>query len=282
MQNGRVAPALLLPELLTDLDEAQLRLAGCPDALRAPMARVCGHLSALTAIHLVNAGDARGARRYWRTALRAIGQSGDRPSRAMLYATRARFALADAASSPATALAYADEAVGIAGGTPCAGLASGHGSRARVLAVLGDQSGSVAAVQDLHDVTTRLPQAEAAVGTPFYAVEQALHGTQSRVYAYAGRDADAARAQAAGLALVLPGRPIPLADFELDTAAVLIRAGDPSEGARHVARTVEALPDGYRQSALIRQNAARALALVPAGAADVPAVAEVRELLALQ
>jgi hypothetical protein len=101
------------------------------------------------------------------------------------------------------------------------------------------------------------------------------------VYAYAGRDGDATRAQAAGLALVPPGSPIPVADFQLDTAIGLIRAGDPSEGASHVVRTVQALPAGYRQSALIRQNAARALELVPAGTAAIPAVAEARELLAL-
>jgi hypothetical protein len=280
MQSGLVAPGLLLPELLTDLDEAQVRLGAAQDGLRAPMARVCGYLGAFTAINLVNAGDAQGARRYWRTALRAIDQSGDRPSRALLYATRARFALAEPASSPALTLGYADEAIGIAGSVPCAGLASGHASRARALAILGDQRGSVAAVQGQSEVSDRLTR-EAAAPTPFYAVEQALHGTQSRVYAYAGRAADATRAQAAGLALVPPGSPIPVADFQLDTAIGLIRAGDPSEGASHVVTTNQTLPAGYRQSSLIRQNAARALELVPAGAAGMPAVAEARELLAL-
>jgi hypothetical protein len=281
MQNGRVAPAVLLPELLTDLEEAQLRLDDAPDALRAPMARVCGYLSALTANNLVNAGEARAARRYWRTALRLIGESGDPRSQAMLYATRARFALAEVASWPAAALAYADEAIGVAGGTACGGAAQGHAARALALAYLGDHGESVAAVQDLGELSARLPHAEITATVPFAYTEQSLFFTQSRVYAYAGRAADATRAQQAGLALVPRGAPLPLADFSLNTAIGLIRAGDPSEGAAHVVRTVEALPAGYRQSALIRQNAARALELVPAGAAGVPAVAEARELLAL-
>ena len=61
----------------------------------------------------------------------------------------------------------------------------------------------------------------------------------------------------------------------------LIQSGDSSEGARHVVRTVRALPEGYQQSAVVRGSAARALEMVPAGAASVPAVAEARELLAL-
>jgi hypothetical protein len=281
-ENGRVAPAALLPELLTDLDEAQARLDGAPAAFRAPMARVLGYLNAITANNLVNAGDARSARRYWRTALRAVGQSGDQASQAMLYATRARFALADAASSPAATLAYADEAVGVAGGVPCGGVAQGHAARALALAHLGDHEGSVAAVRDLADLSARLPLAETA-REPFGYSEQSLFFTQSRVYAYAGRAADAVRSQEAGLALVRAGgnAPLPVADFALNTAVVLIQSGDPSEGARQVVRTVEALPAGYRQSALIRQNATRALTAVPAGAAGVPAVVEARELLAL-
>jgi hypothetical protein len=278
-ENGRVAPAVLLPELLTDLDEAQARFGGAPEALRAPMARVCGYLSALAANNLVNAGDAVSARRYWRTALRAIDVTGDRPSRAELYAARARFALAEPGSSAAITLAYADEAIGVAGSAPCAGLASGHSSRARALAILGDQRGSVAAVQDLTDVSAQL--AKTATRTPFYLAEQALYATQSRVYAYAGRGSEAARAQAAGLALVPHGAHIARADFELNTAVALIRSGDPSQGARHVVTTVEALPDGYRHSALIRQNAARVLELVPASAGRMPAVSDARELLAL-
>jgi hypothetical protein len=279
MENGRVAPAVLLPELLTDLDEAQRRLDGAPDALRAPMARVCGYLTALIANNLVNAGDPRSARRYWRTALRTIGES-DRSSQVMLYATRARFALAEENTSPSVSLAYADEAIRLANGTTCAGLTSAHNARAVALAILGDPHGSIVAVQDSGDVLNRLPSAEAAPSM-FAAPEQALYAAQSRVYSYVGRSGDAAKAQEAGLALVQRGAPLPIADFALNTAVDLIRSGDPSEGARHVVRTVQALPAGYQQSALIRQNATRALELVPAAAASAPAVSEARELLSL-
>jgi hypothetical protein len=72
-----------------------------------------------------------------------------------------------------------------------------------------------------------------------------------------------------------------LADFELYSAVTLIRAGDPSEGARHVVRTIQALPASFQQSAVIRQGAARALDLVPVAAARSPAVSQARELLSL-
>jgi hypothetical protein len=281
MESGRVPPAVLLPELLTDLDEAQTRLSGAPDALRAPMARVCGLLSALAAINVVNAGDVREARRYWRTALRAVAQGGDRRAQAWVYATRARFALWETSPSPGITLEYADEAIRVAGGTACAGAAYGYGARAMALAVLGDHEGSAAAVRDDGEVMARLPEAEAVTRTPFGVWEQQLYAVQSRVYAYAGRSADAAKAQAAGVALVPPDCPVPLADFELTSAMALISAGDPSEGARHVVRTINALPPGYRHSAVVRQSAAHALGLVPVAAANVPAVAEARELLAL-
>jgi hypothetical protein len=281
LECGRVPPAAVLPGLLADLDEAWCRLGGAPDALRLPMARACGQLSSFAATEFLSVGDSRSARRYWRTALRAIDQSGDRRARAMLHGKRAIFGLFGTASSPAASLAHADEAIGIAGGSACPGLAEGHAARALALSVLGDHRGSVEAARDLGDVFARLPGTTAGSVTSLGWSEQKLCFIQGRVYARAGRSADAMRVNAAGLALVPGDTPVPLADFALSTAAALIRSGDPAEGARHVVRTIEALPAGYRQSAVVRQSAASALGLVPAGAAGVPAVTEARELLAL-
>jgi hypothetical protein len=279
-ESGHVPPAVLLPEMLTDLSEAQARLRGAPEALRAPMARVCGRLSALAAINFFNAGNESNARRYWRTALRVIGHAGDRPTQAGLYGLRAVFALDDG-SSPQAALALADDAVSIVGETPGAGAARGYVARATALALLGEHRESTRALGDLADTFTRLPPATPnSRGTWGYS-EQELRFTESRVYAYAGHASDAARSWEAGRALVPGSAPLGAAAFEIGRATNLILDGDPSEGARHVVRTVRALPPGYRGSATLRWKASRALDAAPAGTASVPAVAEARELLAL-
>jgi hypothetical protein len=278
--SGTVPPAVVLPELLTDLDEAQTRLRDSPEALRVPMARVCGQLSALAAANFFNAGDEGNARRYWRTALRVIGYADDRPAQASLYGYRAVFALDDG-SSPETALSFADDAIGIAGGTPGAGAARGYVARATALALLGEHRESTRTLGDLADTFAGLPEATAGARGMWVYSEQELHFTHSRVYSYAGRSADATRSWEAGRALVPRGLPLAAAAFELGRATSLILGADPSEGARHVVRTVNELPPGYRQSATIRWKAARALDAVPARAASVPAVAEARELLAL-
>jgi hypothetical protein len=279
-ESGRTPPAVLLPELLTDLDEAQARLAGSAGALRPPMARVCGCLSALAAINFFNTGNEGDARRYWRTALRVISHADDRTAQASLYGFRAVFALDDG-SSPAAALALADDAIGIAGGTPCAGAARGYVARATALVLLGEHRESTRTLGDLAGTFAGLPAATAgARGTWDYS-EQELRFTESRVYAYAGRASDAARSWEAGRALVHPSAPLAAAAFELGRATGLILGKDPSEGARHVVRTIQELPPGYRESATIRWKAVRALDAVPVGAAGLPAVAEARELLAL-
>ena len=137
VESGVIPPALLLPELLTDLNEALLRWTGAPESLSSPMARVCGQLGALAASNFYNAGNDRDARRYWRTSLRIMGQANDRPAQALMYAFRAGFSF-----SPDAQLALADDAIDIADGIPCSGAASGYQLRAMALAQLGDHSES--------------------------------------------------------------------------------------------------------------------------------------------
>jgi transcriptional regulator with XRE-family HTH domain len=280
MESGLVAPALLLPELLSDLDEAQQRLSGSPESLRAPMARVCGYLSALAAGNFFNAGDEKNARRYWRTALRLIGQSGDRSAQAELYADRASWVLLESRPSPSFALSLADDAIGISGDIPCAGTVNGYAARAMALALLGNHRESARAVRDLTDTFTRLPGTQAIAHSSWGYSQQQLHFVEGHVYAHAGRVRDAGKALDSGLSLVPAGQWIAVTSFEVNRAISLIRGGDPSEGARHIVRAVRALPQGYRQSATVRR-ASFALDAVPANAVNTPAVAEARELLSL-
>jgi transcriptional regulator with XRE-family HTH domain len=281
-ESGVIPPARLLPELLTDLDEALLRLKGSPESLRGPMSRFCGQLSALAAANFYNGGDERNARRYWRTALRIINQAKDRPAQARLYAFRASFALSENPSSPSTALTFADDAIGIAEGIPCAGAASGYATRANALALLGDHRESERTLHELTETFSRIPEAVTSSrldGVSFS--EQNMRFTEGWIYAYAGRVPDATKALDAGRSLVPDGHWIAIASWEASRAICLIRGGDPSEGARHVARTLQGIPSGFRQASIVRYSAVRALSAVPVGAANMPTVIEARELLSL-
>ena len=148
------------------------------------------------------------------------------------------------------------------------------------LALLGEHGASATALQDLAVTYARMPGATGSARTAWGFSEQQLRFIEGHVHAHAGRVTLAASALDAGLSMVPAGQWIAVTSFEVNRAVCLIRGGDPSEGARHVAGAVRALPPGYRQSATMRR-ASRALDLVPAGAAGAPAVTEARELLAL-
>jgi tetratricopeptide (TPR) repeat protein len=266
---------------MADLAEVQTRLVRVPDALRPRMAGVCGQLSALTAMALFQQGDPNSARRYWRTAVRAADQSGDLALQSLVRGRRAVYALYEEQPAP-SALELADEAIGVGRGGPCAGVASGYGTRARALALLDRHDEARRALGDLEDVFARLPASTVADrGSHWGWSEHRLRFVQSHVHSLAGRLDEAAAAQDAALALYPASSGMAPAQVRLHRAMCVIAAGDPGEGARHAIRTLQALPQGFRDNALIRRSAALALAAVPEGARTLPAVAEARELLAL-
>jgi len=278
---GYLPPAQVFPALMADLAEVQTRLVRAPDALRPRMAHVCGQLSALTAIALFQQGDPEGARRYWRTALRAADQSGDPALQSLVRGRRAVYALYEEQPAP-TALELAEEAIGVGRGGPYPGVASGHGTRARALALLGRHDEARRALGDLEDVFARLPESTVADrGSQWGWSEQRLRFVQSHVQSLAGRLGEAATAQDAALALYPASQIIDPALVELHRAMCIVAAGDPSEGARHTVRTIQALPEGFRDNALVRRTAALSLGAVPERVRNLPAVAEARELISL-
>src|SRR5229473_7762394 len=145
---GCLPPAQVFPALMADLAEVQTRLVRAPDALRPRMAHVCGQLSALMAIILFDNGDPEGAHRYWRTAVRAADESGDATLRSDVRAKRAVYALYEP-PSVLPALTLSDDAIAVAKGRPCAGVARGYAMRAQALALLGRHDEARRALGDL-------------------------------------------------------------------------------------------------------------------------------------
>jgi tetratricopeptide (TPR) repeat protein len=276
---GHLPPQQVLPGLLTDLREAEARLTAAPDALRSRFARVCAQLAALTAITLCNLGEPEGARRYWRTAVRAADQSRDHSLQALLRGRRAVFALYG--RHPASALEIADNAIA-AERAPCAGVASGHAARAQALAHLGRHREARGALDDLADMFTLLPDATTRDRVSQWGWSEArLRHVQSDVHSRAGRLREASEAQDAALALYPPAAYQGPAQVELHRALCLITAGDPAEGARHAIGVLQALPAGHHHDALVRRTAEFTLAAVPGDALALPDVRQARHMLAL-
>jgi hypothetical protein len=179
-------------------------------------------------------------------------------------------------------LMLAEEAIGAGNRDPYGGVAGGHGTRARALALLGRHDEAWRALGDLEDVFARLPEPTVADRESHWGwSEHRLRFTQSHVHSLAGRLDEAAAAQDGALALYPPSSGIAPAQVQLHRAMCVIAAGDPGEGARHTIRTLQALPPDFRENALLRRSAALALGAVPERAQTLPAVAEARELLAL-
>ncbi|MCW3045148.1 MAG: helix-turn-helix domain protein [Actinobacteria bacterium] len=271
----------VLPALIADLAEVQARLVRAPEALRPRMAHVCGQLSALMAIALFDNGDPEGARRYWRTAVRAADESGDATLRSHVRAKRAVYALYEPPSA-LPALMLSEEAIAAGKGGSHAGVASGHAIRAQALALLGRHDEARSALGDLDEVFARLPDSTVADCTSEWGwSEQRLRHVQSWVHSHAGRLDEAVAAQDAALALYPASAFRGPAQVQLHRAMCVVAAGDPSEGARYTVRTLQALPQHCRDNTVIHRTAVLVLGAIPERARTLPAVAEARELLAL-
>jgi transcriptional regulator with XRE-family HTH domain len=271
----------VLPELLVDLDEMRARLSISSDSVRTDLAHAISQLSALVAITLLNLDEPLASRRYWRTAIHAADQTHDQPLRALIRGRRAVFALYDQRSA-SMALTLADEAITAATGTSCAGAASGYAARAQALALLGQHGEARNALHSLTRTFAKLSEATVTDRASQWGwSEQRLRHVESHVYSHAGDIKNATKAQDQARLLYPSQLYQGPTQIELHRAICLINSGDPSEGARHVVRTLTALPAPVRRDAIVRRTAALALDGIPDAAIRLPAVAEARALLAL-
>ncbi|MGH3567140.1 MAG: hypothetical protein ACRDRH_14135, partial [Pseudonocardia sp.] len=279
-------PAVVLPQLLADLDEAGLRTESADDDdTRSRMIRVCGLLSAMAAIYFVKLGHPMETNRYWRTAQRAAQVSGDRHLHALVRGERAWFTLYSG-GRPQEILQLADDAIDIAGGAPSVGAINAHAARAQVFARQGSHSESVAALADVEAAFERLPECVLSDRESEWGwAEQRLRHVQSWVYSYSGRVAAAAEAQQAALAAYPPSFWRGPTQIQLHRALCIVISGDPSEGARHIMRTLEALPPNRRHDArhdgLVWHSASLVFDAIPAPARTLPDVRQARELFML-
>lgn len=265
------APEELAARLIADLGE----LGGALHDNSA-LAHVAAELAELTGGLLVRLDDVDSARRWYATAWKAAGESGD-PELAAFVAGQQ--AIMELYADQSKVLGLADRALASTT-TACTGVMSALSARAQVLAVMGRDREARAALAAAEDMFVRLPSTVTGDRLSHFAwPEQRLRTMQGFVWTRLG---DTRRGMAVlddALGLYPPERSRAMTRVHLDRAMCLVRDGDVTEGARHAADSFVALPQPQR-TRLVRHAAHDVLAAIPEKAQRHPAVAEYRGLLA--
>ncbi|WP_146877410.1 hypothetical protein [Actinomadura madurae] len=277
---GWVPTAVVHPELSTDFAELTRLLPSARGTARTRVIHVAAHLAALMAINLTNMGEGRVARRWWRTAARAADQTGDHRAAALVRGRAAVFALYG--DTPRQSIVeQAEEALAVGHGTPCAGVVSGHAARAQALAELGRHAEAAAAFDDLRRSFDQLPDAVTGLrGNQWGWPHGRLLFVASFVHTGAGNVGPATEAQDTVLALYPARNWQARGQVEMHRAGVMIRAGDTTEGTRHMTRVLENMPVAQRADGLVRGSALTSLRLAHPDQAAAPEVRQVRGLVA--
>lgn len=277
---GATPSALLLPELLTDFTEISALIGSSAGHARQRLVHAAAQMAALTAITLINLGEQRSARRWWRTAGRAADESGDQFAASLVRGRQAVFSLYGDAPVLST-LDVADEAIHVGRGISSAGTASGHAAKAQALAQLGRYEEATRALADLEDVFARLPdRVRDDRASQWGWSEQRLHHVASHVHTFAGDAEKAGHAQDLAIALYPERNYQGRTQIELHRAGGLLRAGDADEGARHMVRVLQGLPAELKGDGLLRRTALASLGLARPADSGRTAVRDAYELLA--
>jgi tetratricopeptide (TPR) repeat protein len=279
-------PLRLLCDLLLDFgDVRRMSERRQPLDYAERLSRLAAQLSGLAGMIMIDVGDARLARSFFRTARNAADETADRRLRAWVTAREALVPLYY--GDPAEAGTLARAASDLAGRNPCvAGVmapviearsmarqASAHReqlqqrSQVRVTSLLGRA----------HDELIRLPAADRADTAFGYTERQFLfHEGDTLIAMHNHQRAQQALGRA--LQLYAPAEVLDRSLVTLGVARCLLEANEPEEALRLSANTLAGLPREHRAEIVV--HAARSLGDSAAGRhGDVPAVREYREAL---
>ncbi len=240
---------------------------------------VAGMLACSMAKSLSNLGHAREAGKWWRTAQSAGDASENLDAQLWVRSQRVIHGLYEK-RSPHLLLRQSAEAIQMAHGHACYGLASSTTGRAQALVLAGNYAGARQELSHAEEIFSRLP--DEIRGNPDSVhgySEDRLRYTETWVYAYSGDVARADRAaeQAKRLYPVTDTR-TPL-QIELMQAVARTRAGNTTEGLQLAHSRLEALPLSQRTT-MIGDLAGRVLDPIPTAELKRADVGAYRELLA--
>ena len=288
--NGRqymTAPPLrLLCDVLLDFgDVRRMSERRQPLDYAERLSRLAAQLAGLAGMLMLDAGDARLARSFFRTARNAADETGDRQLRAWVTVRESLVPLYY--GDPGEAAALARAAAGLAGRNPCVAGVMAPVVEARSLARQVDQRHEPAPERPLNramsllgrarDELVRLPAADRADTAFGYTERQFLfHEGDTLITLHQHQRANYVLDRA--LQLYAPTEVLDRSLVTLDVARCLLDADEPEEALRLSRDTITALPREHRAELVV--HTARSLGATVAGRhGNVPAVREYREAL---
>jgi len=249
------------------------------------LCRLAGQLAALAGMLMIDVGQQRMARSFFRTSRTAADETGDRHLRAWVAAREALVPLYY--GDPAEACALARTGAGLAGRNVCVAAAMAPVLEARAMARVSARRGGPAKLQGLrrvsglidnaHDALARLPEAERG-DTAFGYTERQLLFHEGDTLVTLGNAEGAERAFTRALRLYSADEILDRSLATLGLAQCRLEADEPEEALRLSRDTVLGVPREHRSEIMVR--AARSLGDSVAGRhGDFLAVREYREAL---
>jgi tetratricopeptide (TPR) repeat protein len=275
-------PLRLLCDVLLDFGDIRRMCAERQSAESAE--RLCclaGRLAGLAGMILMNLGDPRLARSFFRTARTAADETGDRALRAWVAVREALVPLYY--GDPAEALGLASSAADLAGSTLCVAGVMAPVVAARAAARMGGRGRRDAleqargALDRAHDVLDDLPACDRA-DTAFGYTERQLYFHEGDTLVALGDCRGASRAFAHALRGYSPDEFLDRALIAVGQARCRLEAGEPEPALRLSQDALLGLPREHRPEIVLR--AARLLGRSAAARhAGLPALREYREAL---
>jgi hypothetical protein len=249
------------------------------------LCRLAGQLAALAGMLMIDVGQQRMARSFFRTSRTAADETGDRHLRAWVAAREALVPLYY--GDPAEACALARTGAGLAGRNVCVAAAMAPVLEARAMARVSARRGGPAKLQGLrrvsslidnaHDALARLPEAERG-DTAFGYTERQLLFHEGDTLVTLGNAEGAERVFTRALRLYSAEEILDRSLATLGLAQCRLEADEPEEALRLSRDTVLGVPREHRSEIMVR--AARSLGDSVVGRhGDFPAVREYRDAL---
>jgi len=267
-------PAQVRDDLLVDLLAVAHQLQLTPSGRDATeLRRVTSMLAMIHANALTRLGEHGPAIRWCRTARDAADASADLDLRLLVRASEAGLGLYGQ-RDPHTVLTLTQQAQRIAGPRPSAGLAHITATQAKALSLLGRH-------QEAHQaLNTLITLSETDLGGqgPSFWTRSQVHFAESWVHAASGDEAATSRARD-NVAKLTSDYQYQI-NIQLHQALCTIASGGIDQGAQQAATVLSNLPPAYHSN-MITQTGRMVLRTVPLDRQQRPAVAELREMLAI-
>jgi hypothetical protein len=249
------------------------------------LCRLAGQLAGLAGMLMIDVGQQRMARSFFRTARTAADETGDRHLRAWVAVREALVPLYY--GDPSEACALARTGAGLAGRNMCVAAAMAPALEARALARVAARRGGPAKIQGLRRVPALLDQAHDALArlappergdTAFGYTERQLLFHEGDTLVTLGHGPGAERAFTRALRLYSADEILDRSLATLGLAQCRLEADEPEEALRLSRDTVLGVPREHRSEIMVR--AARSLGESVAGRhGEFRAVLEYREAL---